>query len=141
MRVNGSKLAKTIEDGKNTVDENDYKTLSMKMIINLKDDEAFLTWEKFIFFVTYNGEGDNSSIDSGSKMSWTENLLKTMKGLIDWSFGKTNPIAENETNAFLKRERERSNDSLRSLEWLTITWKITRRRNAVLCKCNKKIHL
>lgn len=51
MRVNGSKLAKTIEDGKNTVDENDYKTLSMKMIINLKDDEAFLTWEKFIFFV------------------------------------------------------------------------------------------
>ena len=54
-------------------------------------------------------------------MSWTENLLKTMKGLIDWSFGKTNPIAENETNTFLKRERERLNDSLRSLRCLTKT--------------------
>lgn len=40
-----------IKDGKNIVDENDYKILLMKMIINLKDDEVFFIWEKFIFFV------------------------------------------------------------------------------------------
>lgn len=64
-----------------------------------------------------------------------------MKGLIDWFFGKINFIVENEINIFLKRERERLNDLLRSLEWLIIIWKIIRRRNVVFCKCNKKIYL
>lgn len=64
-----------------------------------------------------------------------------MKGLIDWFFGKINFIVENEINIFLKRERERLNDLLRSLEWLIIIWIIIRRRNVVFCKCNKKIYL
>lgn len=64
-----------------------------------------------------------------------------MKDLIDWFFGKINFIVENEINIFLKRERERLNDLLRSLEWLIIIWKIIRRRIVVFCKCNKKIYL
>lgn len=63
-----------------------------------------------------------------------------MKDLIDWFFGKINFIV-NEINIFLKRERERLNDLLRSLEWLIIIWKIIRRRIVVFCKCNKKIYL